>query len=92
MTIFVCLQSIMRLMHYTKGRMRLVHLSASQCYSAEVLRSMIEDKLRHSQQLCLDFCGEMIPLCGVEEISLSASLLSAYHNSLVRENIQVSCI
>jgi len=82
----------MRLMHYTKGHFSLVHLSACQCYSAEVLRNMLEDKLRHSQQLCVDFCGEMIPLCGVEEVSLCASLLSAYHNSLVRENIQVSCI
>jgi len=41
------------------------------------------------ETLCLDFAGENVPLFDAAELRLAAALLCAYHNSLVRQNIEV---
>jgi hypothetical protein len=82
----------MRLLQHRQGRMGLVPMSACHCYSAEDIREMLHRLMQESCQLSLDFCGECIPICSTDEISLCASLLSVYHNSNIRENIQVRSI
>jgi len=82
----------MRLMRRYHGAVRLVPMSASHCYSAKELRTMLHGLMTQRGQLLLDFCGETVPLCSPDEVSLCASLLAVYHNSCIRDNIQVSCI
>ena len=39
--------------------------------------------------LALDFCGERVMLYNENDLRLAANLVALYHNSNVRENIQV---
>jgi len=82
----------MRLSVFEQGRPSLVPLSSSRTYNVFEVDALISKLFEERRQLSLDFSSEYVPICATEEISIVASLLTAYHNSLVRSNIQVTRI
>jgi len=82
----------MRLVVYANERLSLVPMSSARTYSADEVINIINSLLAGTDQLSLDFSGEYIPICIHEEVAIVASLVAAYHNSLVRSNIEVSHI
>jgi len=82
----------MRLSVFEHGHLSLVPLSASRTYNVFEVNALVAKLFEERRQLSLDFSGEFVPICAKEEISIVASLLTAYHNSLVRSNIQVTRI
>jgi len=62
-------------------------LSATQCYSATDVETVLRARYK-ANALSIDFAGETIPICSPEELRLASVLACAYHNSLVRENMQ----
>jgi len=77
---------------FEHGRLSLVPLSSSRTNNVFEVNALIAKLFEERRQLSLDFNGEYVPICAKEEISIVASLLAAYHNSLVRSNIQVTRI
>jgi len=82
----------MRLYVFEHGRLSLVPLSSSRTYNVFEVNALVARLFGERRQLSLDCSGEFVPICATEEISIVASLLTAYHNSLVRSNIQVTRI
>ena len=79
----------MRLVCYTHGRMKLVPLSGTRAYSRGEVEEMISARVASGRGVALDFSGEFIPLSVPEEAPLVASLVVAYHNSVVTANVEV---
>ena len=79
----------MRLLFELEGRPALVALSATRTYSVPDIAALMDRLLGQRRRLSLDFSGECVPICDVQDIPLAAALVTAYHNSLVRGNIQV---
>ena len=72
-------------MRITGGRG--LKLSATQCYLATDVEENLR-KLYETNALSISFSGETIPICSQDELRLASVLACAYHNSLVRENIE----
>jgi len=77
---------------FEHGHLSLVPLSSSRTYNVFEVNELIAKLFEERRQLSLDFSGESVPICAAAEISIVASLVTAYHNSLVRSNIQVTRI
>jgi len=74
------------------GRGKLVMLPGTACVTEAFVAGLMQAHVRVDgtvETLCLDFAGESVPLCDAAELRLAAVLLCAYHNSLVRQNIEV---
>jgi len=82
----------MRLLVFEHGKHSLVPLSSSRTYNVSEVDALIAKLFGERRQLSLDFSEEYVPICATEEIRIVASLVTAYHNSLVRSNIQVTRI
>lgn len=82
----------MRLVAYSAGHWALVPMSATRVYSKEEIETLLTERMANRSEVSLDFSGQFIPVCLVEELSLVASLITAYHNSVVMANIEVMCI
>ena len=83
----------MRLCHYTGGHWAPVPLER-RCYEPEEVCDMLmvysgQDGSVHG--LCVDFCGEYLPIVSHSDFRLVSVLATAYHNANLRENTEV-CI
>lgn len=82
----------MRLCIFDKGHFKLVPLQ-NRCYYKGEIEALIASYCRHdggvTKGLCVDFCGEYIPMSDVAEACVVGSLLTAYHNANVRDSAQV---
>jgi len=82
----------MRLLVFEHGRHSPVPLSSSRTYNVSEVDAIMAKLFEERRLLSLDFSEEYVPICATEEIRIVASLVTAYHNSLVRSNIQVTRI
>lgn len=85
-------QFAMRLVAYSAGRWALVPMSATRVYSKLEVEMLLTERMAGRSEVSLDFSGQFVPVSLSEEVPLVASLLTAYHNSVVMANIQVLCI
>jgi len=80
----------MRLIDTTWGRP--VRLPGTTCVTEAFVRDLLQAHVWADgsvSTLCLDFAGEYVPLADEAELRLAAAMLCAYHNSVVRENVEV---
>lgn len=71
----------------------LVKLSATQCYLPSDIKDSVELRMQRNVQnvpvetLGIEFAGQFITVTSPDEVNLACVLACAYHNLLVRENI-----
>ena len=82
----------MKLIAKRNGVAAPLNLSATQCYCPSHVEEMLykyADSTGNIECVFIDFSGENIPLISATEVRLASSMACAYHNALVRGNIQV---
>jgi hypothetical protein len=78
----------MQLLCYKKGKFHIVQLCADRDCLTNVtdLENCIRCHMHMDgciNALCIDFCGEYVPLVGEDDVRLAAALLCVHHNSTV---------
>ena len=72
---------------------RKVRFSATECCNYIVLYDEIMNDVEYSglvfKNISLDFAGEYIPVLSEDQLMICCKLASAYHNTLVRSNLEV---
>lgn len=75
------------------SRFQQLSLSSTTCYNPTDVEEMLQKHCLGDGRvntLFVDFSGEYIPVVNIDEVRLLSALACAYHNSCVRNNIQVS--
>lgn len=71
---------------------RPLHMSACTAYTPECLLRRMRGHIKPNgdvDTLSIDFQNKFIPIANREQLDLACRLATAYHNSIVNENLQV---
>ena len=83
----------MRIVLNNGTRRTLLGLSGRQCYTARDVETMLQSFVSEDSTvdaICLDFCGEYIPVTHASELRIVSRLVAVYHNSMIDASWQVN--